>query len=152
MPRQWKPFWNQSVNKTVAEDLQRIRSDGRPIGLVLDNARIHHAQAVKQKAIALDFTYFSCPLICLSSIPLNSSGRMVRKSSPKRLTLSRLKRMPSTSSFSLCDKEFHPMRGVGQANWLVRPCSFVKIVTKSTIVVFRPISTLRIHIKMTLFI
>lgn len=50
----WKPFLNRSEVKIIAEDLQRIRSDGSPIGVVLDNARIHHARVVKQKAMELD--------------------------------------------------------------------------------------------------
>jgi transposase len=43
------------------EKIRKQHNDERPIGLVLDNARIHHAHAVKQKAIELDIHLLFLP-------------------------------------------------------------------------------------------
>ena len=43
------------------ELIRKQNNDGRPIGLILDNARIHHARSVKQKARELDIHLLFLP-------------------------------------------------------------------------------------------
>jgi putative transposase len=43
------------------EQIRKQNNDERPIGLVLDNARIHHAYLVKQKARELDIHLLFLP-------------------------------------------------------------------------------------------
>ncbi len=47
--------------ESFLELIRKQNNDGRPIGLVLDNARIHHAYWVKQKARELDIHLLFLP-------------------------------------------------------------------------------------------
>jgi transposase len=52
---------NAAAMEAFLEQIRKQNNDGRPIGLVLDNARIHHAYSVKQKARDLDIHLLFLP-------------------------------------------------------------------------------------------
>jgi hypothetical protein len=50
-----------SAMEAFLVDIRSLHQDGRPIGLVLDNASIHHARRVKEKARQLDIHLLFLP-------------------------------------------------------------------------------------------
>jgi hypothetical protein len=50
-----------SAMEAFLVEIRSLNQDGRPIGLVLDNARIHHARRVKEKARQLDIHLLFLP-------------------------------------------------------------------------------------------
>lgn len=67
MPLQGRPCI-QAVAKADASameaflySIRKENNDDKPIGLVVDNARIHHARSVRQKAIELDIHLLYLP-------------------------------------------------------------------------------------------